>query len=130
MPGRPEIRWIGIEALEYLWKESKQIVDRCATIHFITRKGKRISCDRNSETFLDGLGAQRIPDPTTSGDFTRRFDQGSVLKLMEAINAVRQRGRNKQSGDFLCPAFIDIDGTLAGTLGQCKGRMALSYKGV
>jgi hypothetical protein len=51
-----------------------------------------IELRRNDEAFLDGLGAQRIPDPTTSGDFTRRFDQDSVVRLMEAINAARQRG--------------------------------------
>jgi hypothetical protein len=78
----------------------------------------------------DGLGAQRIPDPTTSGDFTRRFGQDSVLKLMEAINAARQRDWEKQPEDFLWQAFVDIDGTLAGTLGECKGGMALSYKGI
>src|SRR5260221_6608050 len=50
-----------------------------------------IEVRRNDEAFLDGLGAQRIPDPTTSGDFTRRFDQGSILDLMEAINTTRQR---------------------------------------
>ena len=50
-----------------------------------------IELRRNDEAFwdfLDGLGAQRISDPTTSGDFTRRFDQDSVLALMEAINAM------------------------------------------
>ena len=34
-----------------------------------------IELRRNDEAFLDGLGAQRIPDPTTSGDFTRRFNE-------------------------------------------------------
>ena len=29
---------------------------------------------RNDEVYLDALGAQRIPDPTTAGDFCRRFD--------------------------------------------------------
>jgi hypothetical protein len=29
---------------------------------------------RNDEVYLDALGAQRIPDPTTEGDFCRRFD--------------------------------------------------------
>ena len=89
-----------------------------------------IELRRNDEAFLDGLGAQRIPDPTTSGDFTRRFDQDSVLELMEAINATRQRVWEKQPRDFLQQAFIDTDGTLAGTLGECKGGMALSYKGI
>jgi hypothetical protein len=89
-----------------------------------------IELRRNDEAFLDGLGAQRIPDPTTSGDFTRRFDQGSILDLMEAINTTRQRTWKKQPRGFLSQAFIDIDGTMAPTLGQCKGGMALSYKGI
>ena len=28
---------------------------------------------RNDEVYLDALGVQRIPDPTTAGDFCRRF---------------------------------------------------------
>lgn len=89
-----------------------------------------IELRRNDEAYLDGLGAQRIPDPTTSGDFTRRFSRSSVIDLMEAINTVRQRVWSQQSRDFLREAFIDIDGTTAATLGECKGGMALSYKGV
>jgi hypothetical protein len=64
-----------------------------------------IELRRNDEAFLVGLGAQRIPDPTTSGDFTRRFNQDSVLTLMEAINATRQRVWEKQPGDFLWQEF-------------------------
>ena len=30
---------------------------------------------RNDEVYLDALGAQRIPDPTTAGDFCRRFSE-------------------------------------------------------
>jgi Transposase DDE domain group 1 len=89
-----------------------------------------IELRRNDEAFLDGLGAQRIPDPTTSGDFTRRFDQDSVLGLMEAINATRERVWKEQPRGFLWQAFIDTDGTIAPTLGECKGGMALSYKGI
>jgi hypothetical protein len=29
---------------------------------------------RNDEAYLDALGASRVPDPTTAGDFCRRFD--------------------------------------------------------
>ena len=50
-----------------------------------------IELRRNDEAFLDGLGAQRIPDPTTSGDFTRRFEEADILDLMEITNTVRQR---------------------------------------
>ena len=80
-----------------------------------------IELRRNDEAFLDGLGAPRIPDPTTSGDFTRRFGQSDIVDLMEAINATRQRVWKKQGRGFLQEAFIDTDGTTAATLGECKG---------
>ena len=89
-----------------------------------------IELRRNDEAFLDGLGAQRIPDPTTSGDFTRRFEEADILNLMEITNTVRQRVWKQQSRHFLREAFIDTDGTIAPTLGECKGGMALSYKGI
>jgi hypothetical protein len=33
---------------------------------------------RQDEHFLNGLGAQRLPDPTTAGDFTRRFTPETI----------------------------------------------------
>src|SRR6516225_7241145 len=77
-----------------------------------------IELRRNDEAFLDGLGAQGIPDPTTSGDFTRRFDQGDIADLMDAINNTRQKVWKEQPVGFLSQAFIDTDGTTAATLGQ------------
>jgi hypothetical protein len=44
---------------------------------------------RNNEVYLDGLAAKTIPDPTTAGDFCRRFDVPDVMTLLEAINEVR-----------------------------------------
>ena len=89
-----------------------------------------IELRRNDEAFLDGLGAERIPDPTTSGDFTRRFDQEAIVDLMEAINSTRPRVWEEQPPGFLSHAFIDTDGTIAATFGECKGGIGLSYKGV
>jgi len=60
-----------------------------------------IELRRNDEAFLDGLGAQRIPDPTTSGDFTRRFSEGDIMDLQDAINATRQRVWSRQDRNFL-----------------------------
>jgi len=85
-----------------------------------------IELRRNDEVYLDGLGAQRIPDPTTAGDFTRRFDEGSLLTLMECVNRVRKRLWAQQEKDFLSEAFVDIDGTVAETLGECKEGMDYS----
>ena len=36
---------------------------------------------RNDEAFLNAIGAESIPDPTTAGDFCRRFDSVSVRQL-------------------------------------------------
>ena len=88
-----------------------------------------IELRRNDEAFLDGLGAQRIPDPTTSGDFTRRFDQEAIVDLMEAINSTRQRVWKKQPLGFLSHAFIDTDGTIAGTLESAKEALGFPTKG-
>lgn len=40
---------------------------------------------------MNALGADLIPDPTTAGDFCRRFTEADVVALMEAINAVRPK---------------------------------------
>ena len=94
------------------------------------RRLEDIDLRRNDEVFLDALGAQRIPDPTTSGDFTRRFDESAIEELMEVFNTVRQRVWKKQRRGFLEEAFIDVDGTQARTTGECKGGMALNYQGI
>ena len=85
---------------------------------------------RQDENFLNAFGAQRLPDPTTAGDFTRRFTPFDILQLQEAINCTRQRVWQHQPKGFLQEAFIDIDGTIAGTLGECKEGMDMSYKGI
>jgi hypothetical protein len=89
-----------------------------------------IELRRQDESFLNGLGAQRIPDPTTAGDFTRRFEVQDITRLQECINRTRQRVWQQQPEGFLAEAFIDVDGTIAGIYGECKGGMALSYKGI
>lgn len=89
-----------------------------------------IELRRNDEVFLNALGAQRIPDPTTSGDFTRRLNEAQILVLMECINTIREKVWAYQSKDLLREAIVDIDGTIAKTFGECKQGMDISYKGI
>lgn len=84
---------------------------------------------RNDETYLNGLAAERIPDPTTAGDFLRRFDEASLLALQEAINDRRGKVWGKQSRSFRKEAIIDVDGTIGETGGECKGGMDIAYNG-
>jgi hypothetical protein len=85
---------------------------------------------RQDEVYLDALGAARIPDPTTAGDFCRRFDAPAIEALQTAINETRVRVWRTQPTAFFDEAIIDADGTLAETTGQCKEGMALAYTGV
>jgi hypothetical protein len=85
---------------------------------------------RNDEVYLDALGAQRIPDPTTAGDFCRRFTREDVEILMDIINEIRLRVWAKQPDGFFDEAIIDADGTIAETNGECKQGMDMSYKGI
>jgi len=85
---------------------------------------------RNDEVYLDALGAQRIPDPTTAGDFCRRFQGSDVDALMEAINEARLRVWRAQPAAFFGEAVIEADGTMVETLGECKQGMDLSYQGI
>jgi hypothetical protein len=89
-----------------------------------------IELRRNDEVYLDALGAQRIPDPTTAGDFCRRFAEADIECLMEAINRVRVRVWRQQPEEFFEEAVLDADGTLAETTGQCKQGMDISHEGV
>ena len=89
-----------------------------------------IELRRQDEVFLNGLGAERIPDPTTAGDFTRRFEPPDILALEECINRARVAVWKIQPEGFLKEAFIDVDGTIAQTYGQCKEGMDISYKGI
>ena len=88
-----------------------------------------IELRRNDEVFLDALGTERIPDPTTAGDFCRRFAEEDVEALLDAINETRLEVWKKQPEEFFEEALLDADGTLAPTSGECKEGMGISYKG-
>jgi len=84
---------------------------------------------RNDEVYLDALGTERIPDPTTAGDFCRRFSVEQVEILQDVINSIRLKVWRQQEEEFFNEAVIDADGTIAETTGQCKEGMDISYKG-
>lgn len=86
---------------------------------------------RHDTAYMNALGADLIPDPTTAGDFCRRFAERDVAALMEAINAVRPQLWAGRGRDLLGPvAYIDVDGTIVPTYGQRKAGMDISYKGI
>ena len=84
---------------------------------------------RCDEAYLNLLGADRIPDPTTAGDFCRRFSSTDVDRLMDAINEARVKVWQQQPESFFDVATIEGDGTIIETHGEKKEGIGLSYKG-
>lgn len=85
---------------------------------------------RHDEAYLNLLGAERIPDPTTAGDFCRRFTALHIRALDKAFDAVRRKVWCAQPAKFFAEARIDADGTIVETDAECKQGVDCSYKGV
>lgn len=84
---------------------------------------------RHDEVLLDALGARRIPDPTTAGDFCRRFDKDSIQTLLDIFHDTRLKVWAGQPAAFFEQAILDMDGFLVETTGQCKEGMDIAYDG-
>ena len=90
-----------------------------------------IEVRRRDAVFLDGLGVASLPDPTTAGDFCRRFDEASVMALQEAFNRARLRVWQRQPASFVKSwAVIDADATIVPTDGETKQGMDIAYNGI
>ena len=86
--------------------------------------------DAAFQGFLDALQTDRIPDPTTEGDFCRRFvSPHQIGQLHDAIDEARLKVWARQPKQFFEQAIIDADGHLVGTTGQCKEGMDIAYDG-
>jgi len=84
---------------------------------------------RNDEAYLNALGAERIPDPTTAGDFCRRFNGVKLIEVMQGINDARQVVWKQQEESFFDQATIEADGTMVETTGEKKEGIDINYKG-
>src|SRR5271169_5952560 len=113
------------------YHESDHVLNIAFNILAGGRRLEHLERRRNDEVYLDALGAERIPDPTTAGDFCRRFSsEADVLTLMNAINEARLRVWGQQPDEFLDEAIIDADGTIAQTDGECKQGVDIAYNGL
>src|SRR5512147_269487 len=88
-----------------------------------------IELRRNDVVFLDALGADRIPDPTTAGDFCRRFSAEDVEILQDVFDQTRLKVWRQQPDGFFDEAILDVDGTLVATGACCKQGIAIAYDG-
>lgn len=113
------------------YHESDHVLNICFNVLCGGTRLEDIEQLRHSTAYMNALGAELIPDPTTAGDFCRRFEEADVITLMEAINSVRPKLWRSRGQDLLGPmTYIDADGTHAPTHGVKKAGMDISYKGI
>src|SRR3989441_6681210 len=62
---------------------------------------------RQDEVYQEALGAKVIPDPTTAGDFCRRFTAADVEALLAAVDRVRVTVWRQQPVEFFAEAIIE-----------------------
>jgi hypothetical protein len=111
------------------YHESDHVLNIAFNILAGGKRLEHLELRRNDEVYLDALGAERIPDPTTEGDFCRRFSEVDVVALMDAINQTRVRVWSEQPSEFFREAVLDVDGTLVGTDAECKQGVDIAYNG-
>jgi hypothetical protein len=113
------------------YHESDHVLNLAYNVLCGGRRLEDIERLRHDTAYMNALGADLIPGPTTAGDFCRRFSEADVEVLMEAINAVRPRLWAGRGRDLLGEvAYVDVDGTIAETGGSRKQGMDISYKGI
>src|SRR5207248_10206461 len=89
------------------YHESDHVLNIAFNILAGGQRIEHLELRRQDEVYLDALGATRIPDPTTAGDFCRRFSVADVLTLMDAINEARLRVWAQQPPAFFADAILE-----------------------
>ncbi len=130
--GLPEVidKHIHVLKIHLPYRESDHVLNIAYNVVASGTCLEDLELRRNDEAYLNALGAMRIPDPTTAGDFCRRFTTDEqILWLMECFNEARLKVWKQQPAEFFKLAIIDVDGTVAPTCGECKQGMEMAYNG-
>ena len=122
-------RHLGMLKIHLPYQDSDHVLNIAYNLLAGGRCLEHLELLRNDEAYLDALGARRIPDPTTAGDFCRRFDAADIFRLQNLFNATRLKVWRQQPKSFFKEAILDADGTMAETTGECKQGMDINHKG-
>src|SRR5262249_38114672 len=111
------------------YHESDHVLNIAFNILAGGRRIEHLELRRQDEVYLDALGATRTPDPTTAGDFCRRFSETDVLTLMDTINEARLRVWAQQPPAFFAEAVLEADGSIVPSDAECKQGMDFASDG-
>jgi hypothetical protein len=84
---------------------------------------------QHSDAIKHLVGACRIPDPTTAGDFLRRFHEPHLRALQGVIDRAREKVWRQMPRSRRKTATIDLDSTIKMVYGECKQGADFSYNG-
>lgn len=85
---------------------------------------------QTSEPVRRMLGADRIPDPTTAGDFLRRFDEDALGSLNRVIDRAQEKVWKRRYGKKKAErAIVDLDSCVRPVYGDQKEGTDFTYKG-
>lgn len=111
------------------YHESDHVLTHAYNLFVGGRHIEDIASLQHSPAVKNLLGAVRIPDPTTAGDFLRRFAQGSLNDLQGVIDEARAKVWRIMPRSMRESATLDMDSTLKEVFGACKQGADFSYKG-
>jgi len=83
---------------------------------------------REDDAIKRAIGRKEIPDPTTAGDFCRRFSRGHILQINKAFAEIEHQVY-KQRKD-ISDLTIDVDAKVHEVYGKKKQGAAKAYNGV
>jgi len=112
------------------YSESDHVLTQVYNLYIGGSSIEDISYLQCSESARRILGARRLPDPTTAGDFLRRFNEGSLRALDRVIDDAHEQvwrrayGRKKKA----C-AYVDLDSHVHAIYGEQKEGADYTYKG-
>ena len=109
--------------------ESDHILTHVYNLYVGGRCIEDIANLQHSEAIKHLLGACRIPDPTTAGDFLRRFHEYHLQAFQAVIDRAREKVWRKMPRSRKKVATVDLDSTIKKVYGECKQGADFSYNG-
>jgi len=83
---------------------------------------------REDDAIKMAIGRKEIPDPTTAGDFCRRFSRGHILQINKAFAEIEHEVYKKRKD--VSDLTIDVDAKVHEVYGKKKQGAAKAYNGV